>query len=545
MKWILPLMAAVLLMHAPGLQAQVTLSSAVNAGSYANPSMPNGSLTQGAIFITFGSGMGPAKLQEISAFPLPTNLGGTSIAVTVNGTTVNCIMLYTSAGQVAAVLPSDTPTGSGTMVLSYNQSSSAALNVTVSAHDFGIFAVNQGGNGAGVLTNAITNVVNSQTASANPGDLVDIWGTGLGAVTGDEAAAPLPGNIPNLPLQVFVGSVQAQVNYAGRSGCCTGLDQIEIIVPSGIVGCAVPVYFVVGGVTSNFVTMSIAQSGPTCVNPGAYTSSQLQVAQANGGLGVGAASLERFHEYTVAINYESDSASVVFEKVPLVDLQGPAVPPAMANTCTILTFPGGVGAGGGGAAVTYLQAGTITLSGAVGPYTLVSPQPGDYQVAFLPSEPGNTPGIINDGTVLIAGNYTLTGTAGPDIGAFTANLSLPPPLVWTNRPTIPATVDRSQPLTITWTNGYPGALVLINGQSQVSQGVGANFDCWADATAGTFTVPAAILQAVPPTYSVSGNAQGSLDVYQVFNGPAFTAPEIDVGTTGFADGYDVGAITYK
>lgn len=169
MKWILaPL--ALLLTQALHLQAQVTLSAAVNAGSYANPTLPNGSLTQGAIFIAFGSAMGPSKLQEISAFPLPTNLGGTSISVTVNGTTVNCIMLYTSATQVAAVLPSDTPVGSGSMVLSYNGASSSALNVTVSAHDFGIFAVNQGGSGAGVITNAITNVVNSQTTAANPGD---------------------------------------------------------------------------------------------------------------------------------------------------------------------------------------------------------------------------------------------------------------------------------------------------------------------------------------------------------------------------------------
>jgi hypothetical protein len=116
---------------------------------------------------------------------------------------------------------------------------------------------------------------------------------------------------------------------------------------------------------------------------------------------------------------------------------------------------------------------------------------------------------------------------------------------WTNRPTIPATVDRSQPLTITWTNGFPGALVQIEGQSQVSLGVGANFTCWADPTAGTFAVPAAILQAVPPTYSDEGNAQGSLNVYQMITGPTFTAPGLDMGTSTFADGQGEGAITYK
>lgn len=92
MKWTLAPMAALLIVGFR-LDAQVTLSSAVNAASYSNPILPNGSLTQGAVFIAFGSGMGPAKLQEISAYPLPITLAGTSIAVTVNGTIVNCIML--------------------------------------------------------------------------------------------------------------------------------------------------------------------------------------------------------------------------------------------------------------------------------------------------------------------------------------------------------------------------------------------------------------------------------------------------------------------
>lgn len=539
MKWMFAPIAALLILGA-SLDAQVTLSSAVNAGSYANPSMPNGSLTQGGVFIAFGKGMGPAKLQEISSYPLPTNLGGTSIDVTVKGTTVHCIMLYTSAGQVAAVLPSNTPTGSGTMVLSYNNAASAALNVTVAAHSFGIFSVNQAGNGAGVITNAITNVVNSQTAAANPGDLLDIWGTGLGPVSGDEAGGPLPGNIPNLPIQVFVGSQQADVKYAGRSGCCTGLDQVQIAVPAGIVGCAVPVYFIVGGVTSNFVTVSIAESGSACVNPGAYTTSQLNTAKANGGLRTATATLDRFHVYTAKTNNQGDSAGVTFSKVPLADLNIPYVPP-MANTCSIITFPGGFF----GAPSTPLEAGGVNLSGTVGTYTLVEPQPGYYGVAFSPSSPVSSPGLINDGTVLLPGSYTFTGKGGKDVGVFTVTMSLPAKFNWTNRLTTPATVDRSKPLTITWTNGFSGALVFITGQSQVSLGVGAQFTCWADPAAGTFSVPQAILAAMPPTYSNSGNPQGSLDVYQVFNGGNFTAPGIDVGTTMFADGFDTGPISYQ
>ena len=522
------------------LQAQVTLSAAVNAASYLNPSLPNGNLTQGGVFIVFGSGLGPSKLAEISAFPLPTTLSGTSISATVGGTTVHCIMLYTSAGQVAAVLPSDTPLGTGTMEVTYNNANSAPLNITVAAHDFGIFAVNQGGSGPGVLTNAITNVVNSSAAAANPGDLEDIWGTGLGPVAGNEAAGPLPGNIPNLNVQLFIGGQSAQVMYAGRSGCCTGLDQIQITVPKGVYGCTIPVYFVVDGVASNFVTMAIAESGSTCSDPGGLTPTQLQTAQTNGGLRVGGASLSRFHAYTATVNYESDTAGVAFSKVPLAALQqGGPLP--RANSCYVIQFPTGINY----VASSPLAAGTIAMSGPIGTYTLVEPQPGTYEIAFSPSSTIAEPGLINNGTVLTAGNYTFTGTAGTDIGAFNFTVPFPTPFVWTNRPTVPAIVNRSQALTITWSNGYAGALVNIVGQSQVSVGMGASFTCWADAGAGTFTVPVAVLSAMPPTYSAEGNAQGSLDVYQVFMGQQFSATGMDEGTTQFADGFDIGPITYQ
>lgn len=506
MKWIFVPLAALLMNCAQGLEAQVTLSAAVNSASYLNASLPNGNLAQGVIFIAFGKGIGPSKLAQASAFPLPAQLAGTSISVTVAGSTVPCIMLYTTATQVAAVLPSNTPVGRGTMVATYNGVNSAPLNITVAAHDFGVFAVNQGGSGAGVFTNAVTNVVNAESASANPGDLVDIWGTGLGAVAGDEAAGPLPGPIPNLDLQVFVGTQQAQVMYAGRSGCCTGLDQVEIAVPAGVSGCAVPVYIVDGGVVSNFITMSIAPSGTTCSDPGGYDPTVLQTAQKNGSLRVGSLSLSRIHAYTAKIDYQGDAAAAYFGKIPLADLNLPVQIPA-ANTCEVTQFPSSVSA----AAPTGLDAGKVTLSGPIGPYDLLNSSTGSYSIAFLPASSASAPGLINDGTVLLPGTYTFTGTGGKDVSAFTGTITLPAKLNWTNRPAVPATINRSQPLTITWTNGYAGALLQIVGQSQASLGVGAQFMCWADAAAGSYTVPAAVLSALPHTYSNSNNPQGSLE----------------------------------
>jgi uncharacterized protein (TIGR03437 family) len=69
--------------------------------------MPNTGMALGSMFVIFGSGLGPVTLQQVSSYPLPTTqgLGGTSVTVTVAGTTVPCIMIYTLSTQVAAVLP--------------------------------------------------------------------------------------------------------------------------------------------------------------------------------------------------------------------------------------------------------------------------------------------------------------------------------------------------------------------------------------------------------------------------------------------------------
>src|SRR5579862_7625119 len=93
--------------------ASPSLTGVFNAASSVPAGLPNSSIAEGSIFIVKGSGMGPAALQEVTAYPLPTNqgLGGTTIQVTVSGSTAYCIMVYTSSAQLAAILPSGTPPG--------------------------------------------------------------------------------------------------------------------------------------------------------------------------------------------------------------------------------------------------------------------------------------------------------------------------------------------------------------------------------------------------------------------------------------------------
>src|SRR5437879_476152 len=142
-------------------QAPVIMN-VVNNASGNIQALPNGGIAQGSVFLVVGSNMGPATL-AIDHAPFTSNtLLGTSVSVTVGGTTVRMLMYYTSATQVAGLLPSNTPVGKGTVTVTYNNVTSAPAPITVVQSNFGIDTV--GGTSAGVVTFPDYSVV-----SATPG----------------------------------------------------------------------------------------------------------------------------------------------------------------------------------------------------------------------------------------------------------------------------------------------------------------------------------------------------------------------------------------
>jgi hypothetical protein len=140
---------------------------------------------------------------------------------------------YVSATQINAVLPSGTPTGTGTLTVTYNGATSATFPITVVTSSFGTFAFNEVGSGPGIFTNAVNYQLLTPFNTVKPGGYVTIWGTGLGPApdisTEATAAPPLTNLCPtasSCPVTVWVGGQQATVLYAGRSGF-TAEDQID------------------------------------------------------------------------------------------------------------------------------------------------------------------------------------------------------------------------------------------------------------------------------------------------------------------------------
>ena len=132
---------------AGGVAAGQTVNAVVNAASGLVHGLPNAGIAQGCIFLVFGSNLGPSTIAIASSPFQSTSVGGTSVSITTGSTTVNAPMYYASAAQVAALLPSNTPTGAGTLIVTYNGTASAAVAVSIVQNNLGIFTFSQNGQG--------------------------------------------------------------------------------------------------------------------------------------------------------------------------------------------------------------------------------------------------------------------------------------------------------------------------------------------------------------------------------------------------------------
>lgn len=361
----------------------------VNAASYVDPALPNGSIAQGSMFIGFGAGMGPVSIEYPSPWPFPTELGGTSIEVTVGGATVDCFMVYTSAGQVAAILPSDTPLGAGTVTVYYNGSVAATGDINVVKHSFGIFTVNTQGFGPIVGTDPVLPgaPVYSVTNSAAPGDFIDIWGTGLGPVNFPDEGQPTPGNL-GYDVEVFLGDVNVPVEYAGRN-CCSGIDTVRVKASTGLSGCFVPVTVVVEGVTSNYGSVALDTSGNACTADQVLGGPDFSELQNGGNLDIGSIFLTRSRISVdidvvgpqIVYDQTTDSGGANYARVSLPNIQEVMnYTPSGINqfgACTVFRFTGENAEGPQSAVPTPLDAGAqLSITSQAGNDVLPKVAPG-------------------------------------------------------------------------------------------------------------------------------------------------------------------------
>lgn len=502
-----------------GATPQIT--SIVNAASYTPSGLPNSGVAQGSLFVVLGTGLGPTGLEQAAGFPLPTNLAGTSMRVTVGETTVDAIMVYTQAKQAAAILPSNTPTGIGLLAVTYagHTSQSGAFRIMRSAP--GILTQDQSGSGLALAENFNSETDqprNSLTRAAHPGQLVTLWGTGWGPISAADADRPAHQDL-GINLQVLVGGKPAAVRYKGRADCCGGVDQAVFEVPRDVEGCYVPVAVRVDDAVSNYATISVASTGTVCSDLNGLSGTDLEKVANGGAIAYGTISLrtdkvcnDDFDVCTDANTtlVENGFAEFVRSGLALVGARVPLGLPALGS-CLVSGSPRGA-FGIAVPAPVALDAGPeLHLSGPKGVQQVPLQSSGRYFQTFSSG--------AKQAQYLVPGSYTVdNGNGGLDVGPFRASLTIPAPFT---------PVVRSLDRQVTWSGGDAGGYVLVQGSVTLATGTNrVGFVCTERVSAGRFTVPPEVLLSLPlAAADSSGLALSATSPVQV----TFRASGLDLG----------------
>ena len=480
-------------------------------------------VARGSWFVIFGTGLGPSSIVVQSAPPYPPTLSQTSVTFTpaLGGSPISATMYYTWVTQVAGMLPSSAPAGAYDVRVTYNGQTSLPVRMNVVERNFGFATQTSNGQGPAQATyggydlNRFTTGTLAQWSlrPAHPGDMVVLWGTGLGAdsasdlnggTSGDQTAAA--------QVKVMVGGIAVTPVYAGRSGGSPGLDQINFTVPTNVTPtCFVSLQVSAGTRLSNLGSIAVAPTGQSACTSPAMTQAQLH--QLDMGNTLTAGGLQAFHthtDYTSSVSETSDTVSGWFGKYTVDAVANSNLAAVQPGVCFLVQRTGTIEQLGFGQPPTQtLDAGTrLTLSGPNAPNIGVPQQPDKSFYELLYSTGIRGVGATGSPT-LTGGTYTLTGTGGADVGPFSASVTLPNSFTWTNESAVPNPIPRGTPLTVTWTGGEGGLVSVLGAALRRVVGSGdtetynaQGFNCTAQASAGTFTVPTNVLQQMP---AVSGD----------------------------------------
>jgi uncharacterized protein (TIGR03437 family) len=231
--------------------AQPVIGSVVNGASFAG-----GPVAPGEIVTVFGSNLGPASLATHDDLSWDQRFIGAANGTEVLFDGVPAPMIYTSSGQVAAVVPYSVAGQTTTSVkVLYEGVPSATVSVPVAQSNPAFFLAPS----VSATQMAALNQDGSFNSPSNPeirGNSLVFFATGEGQTNPSGIDGALanssPPPKPILPVSVMIGGVPAQVlYYGGAPGEIAGLMQLNVQIPaSAPTGNAVAVSLMVGNNSS-------------------------------------------------------------------------------------------------------------------------------------------------------------------------------------------------------------------------------------------------------------------------------------------------------
>ena len=278
---------------------------------------------------------------------------------------------------------------------------------------------------------------------------------------------------------------------------------------------------------SNTTSLPVATGSRTCQNASVPGVDLTQLAT-SGSFALGTLELDHFLNDN-GIGY-FDKVNAFFARISGLSAATSAFLPAYLDnapigTCTVI----GASAPSDLFFNNLINNGNAALLDAGSTFTVTGPK-GSMQVQ---TGSGVAASLSTSGAYLVPGDYTVTGTGGKDVGAFTAHITVPatPTLI---SPATPngLTITRANGMTVTWNpNGSTGHVEIVI-SSFVDQNTGAQAWCTAPASAGTFTIPPYVLLAVP------ASNLGNFFFQPGDQGPAFSTTFTATGlTAGIAQSF--------
>lgn len=226
----------------------------VNAASY----QPiTASLAPGELITLTGTGLySGSGLDVAPSGAFPTSLGG--VSVTIDGTA--CAIYYVSSTQIAVTVPYEVATnttGLANIQVTNNGKTSNVVQMYLTDAAPGAFSQNSNGLGLAAALHATSGQLITTANPAQPGEYISLYLTGLGTVTppiSDGAVGPTStlsvadvntaGNLSVLFNDYVNGSTgnTGTIQFAGLPPGLAGLYQINVQVPSGVLGSGDAVY---------------------------------------------------------------------------------------------------------------------------------------------------------------------------------------------------------------------------------------------------------------------------------------------------------------
>jgi uncharacterized protein (TIGR03437 family) len=239
-----------------GEQEEVAPSAIVDAANF-----QLGPVAPGQIVSIFGSGISPEEL-SIAALDedglIPEDLSG--VMVLADGYIMR--LMAAGRGQINAVIPANVKGRYADIVVINKGKSSAAFPVELKKVVPRVFSAFGNGSGQAAAVNP-QGVLNGGASPASVGGYLSLWVTGIAdaSAPGFDPAATATEAVPlSFPIQVFVGGVEQDVDYAGTApGMLEAVTQINIQIVPGTPSGPQPVLIVVGAEESPETTTVVVE----------------------------------------------------------------------------------------------------------------------------------------------------------------------------------------------------------------------------------------------------------------------------------------------